>query len=101
MKQAPSQTGFNAEVWKFTLQLSELDDIVAINMPRGAKPLSVANQNETLVLYAMVDPELPVVSREFRVAGTGHPLTNIPKMKNFLGTVLFREGSLVFHVWEL
>lgn len=87
-------------IWKFSKSLHELDDIISFEMPRYAHVLSVANQNECLAIYAEVDPNKQPVTRRFRVAGTGHPL-ELPAGSGFVGTVLFRGGSLVFHVFDL
>lgn len=40
-------------------------------MPQGAEPLSVEAQNDTFVLFALVDPEAKPEPRIFRVVTTG------------------------------
>lgn len=86
-------------IWKFNCPIR---DLAVLDMPQGAKPISVLNQNENLVIYAEVVDEYkrPRVQRHFRIAGTGHPL-GLPVNAVFIGTVSFREGSLIFHIYDL
>ena len=65
-------------------------------MPKGATVLSVANQQDTLCLWAMVDPAAPEVFREFDVLGTGKAIPEWERV--FIGTVLI--GQFVWHVFE-
>lgn len=87
-------------IWKFTVPF---EDVAEVELPYYAEPLSVANQDERLVLYVLVGPN-PTDNknrvRRLRVAGTGHPIRS-KDTKKFLGTCLFRDGSLVFHVFDL
>ena len=87
-------------IWKFDRPLSSLDDVIHIEMPRGAKVLSVGNQNGKLAIWAEVDTDYShrTETRRFRVAGTGHPLNETCR---FIGTVQFESGSLVFHIYEM
>jgi hypothetical protein len=89
-----------AEIWKFQLPVN---DIAYVGMPAGSRVLSVAVQQDTVVVYAAVNPkEETRVQRRFRIAGTGHPVENkITKEDGwrFLGTVSLRDGALMFHVF--
>lgn len=87
-------------VWKFPTELSQVDDVVELMIPAGAKVLSAVNQRETLCIYAECDPQAPPVKRRFRVAGTDHPLTPAVN-RRFVGTVIFMGGDFVLHVYEL
>lgn len=88
-------------VWKYATPLRELDDVLVIDMPAGAVVLSVANQREHLAVYAEVCPgQRTTTPHRFRIAGTGHPIDMEPGQR-FIGTVLFADGDLVFHVYEL
>lgn len=72
-----------------------------IEMPVGAKILSVHAQNDSVCLWALVDPSRPPVSRAFRVFGTGHPIGNdLAERLSFVGTALLEAGSFVVHVFE-
>lgn len=75
-----------------------------ISMPRGARLLHVAAQGNRLYAWALVNCAKPLTSENirvtFRVAGTGHRIEpRIAATWAFLGTVLMREGALVWHVW--
>lgn len=84
-------------VWKY--QLSADDDVV-ITMPVNAEPLSVQTQNGEPYLWALVDPNENVFeSRKFRLAGTGHPITNANIV--FIGTFQLYGGSFVGHLFEV
>lgn len=86
------------EVWKFVLPFQ---DEVTIDMPKGAEIISVANQYETLCVWCLVpQPVKERQSRRFRIIETGHPIDCSMSLR-FIGTVLFVEGSLVFHVFEI
>lgn len=87
-------------VWKFPTPLHALDDVIEVDMPAGAKVLSVVNQREQLCIYAECDPQAPLKKRKFRVAGTDHPLEQRVN-RRFIGTAVFKGGDLVFHVYEL
>ena len=69
-----------------------------IDMPRGAKLLSIAEQRNNIVLYALVDPTNPIAKRRILVVGTGWGFSvNIEK---FIGTVNLVDGELMFHVFD-
>ena len=80
-------------VWKY-----ELTPAIIIEMPRGAQILSVAEQNNKICLWALVDPYAETEAREFHVFGTGHEISI--KSLNFVGTALLNNAGLVFHVFE-
>lgn len=87
-------------IWKYELQLRDLQHV---DMPAGAEILSAANQNAGLCIWAMVDSERPVQSREIEIIGTGNPIsfhepTGMGIHRNFIGTVLM--GEFVWHVFE-
>lgn len=95
------------KVWKYSVPLNKLDDTVWFEMPACARILSVINQNETLAIYADVGhipDSAPTRRRLFAVVGTGHDRTLTPAgpvAEEFVGTVQFHGGKLVFHVWDL
>lgn len=83
------------EIWKYPL---ECQDYVFLDMPVGAKPLTVQVQNGTPCLWAIVDPGEPKRTRGFRIIGTGHPFYGDAK---YIGTFQLHDGELVFHVFEV
>jgi hypothetical protein len=80
-------------IWKFTL---ELTDLQGMEMPSGARILTVAAQGSSVCLWAHVDPEAPRETRTIRLYGTGHPMPENPGV--YLGT--FQMAPLVFHAFE-
>lgn len=84
-------------VYKYEVPLT---DDFAIDMPCGARILSVQVQNGEPVLWALVDPEARELRRHFRLAGTGHMIDQAPADLLFIGTMQLRGGALVFHLFE-
>jgi len=68
-------------------------------MPAGAEVLCVQTQNETACLWAMVDPDEPLLKRSFCIYGTGHPVPNASQ--KYIGTYQIKGGALVFHCFEV
>lgn len=85
----------STRIWKYELAVT---DEQTVEMPRGAKVLSVANQGGNLCLWAEVDPHERVTVRTFLVVGTGHKITLDADLREFIGTVLI--CPLVWHVFE-
>lgn len=71
-----------------------------VELPKGAEILSVANQAETIVLYALVDPEQPVEPRAIEIILTGEEIVTPQYLGRFIGTVMLGGGSFVVHVFE-
>jgi hypothetical protein len=83
------------KIFKYPFPVS---DLVRLQMPEGARILSVQVQRESPCLWALIDPDAQIVWRNFRVFGTGHPLP--PSfVGEFLGTFQLRGGDLVFHLF--
>ena len=81
-------------VYKYPLIVHEEQELM---LPKGAQILSVANQNDSLVLYALVDAEK--TEREaytIYIRGTGHPMYHLGV---FIGTVSMFGGKLMLHVF--
>ena len=69
-----------------------------LDLPRGARILSVTNQREEIVLYALVeDGEYQNETWEIEIRGTGHNAGGLADYA-FLGTVEVM-GALMFHVF--
>lgn len=83
-------------VWKFEL---DADDYNEIELPAGAKPLTVMGQRGRAQLWCLVDPNETVYeTRVFRLAGTGHP---IRENVEYIGTFQLYGGSFVGHLFEV
>ncbi len=99
-------------IWKFELDLSN-GDVSQVEMPEGAATISAGVQGGMIVVWALVDPDGPRVTRRFAVHGTGHPVLKevtetftagiqghpVEVLASFINTVFM--GPLVFHVFDL
>ncbi len=81
-------------IWKFPVPVA---DSFAVNMPVGARLLSVQVQHGEPVMWALVDPAASMELRRFHVYGTGHPVGS--EAGEFVGTFQIHGGSLVFHLF--
>ncbi len=81
-------------IWKYPLDLA--DDIQEIEMPAGARVVSVAMQGDSPTIWALVHPEQPLEKRHFSIHGTGHA---IPNGEGYLGACL--APPFVWHVFEV
>lgn len=84
-------------IYKYILQLT---DRQVVNMPGGAKILTVDTQGINLCLWALVDPKVPEEPRAFIVHGTGHPADDL-EGTDYVGTAQLHAGALVLHVFEV
>jgi len=82
-------------IWKYPL---EIDDEQWIDIPRGAKFLSVGVQRGKVCLWVQVDSDAPKESQLIVMHGTGHPMKS--DSMQFIGTVMLYDGDLVFHVFH-
>jgi hypothetical protein len=83
-------------IWKFTIQLV---DKQVISVPKGTVIRHVAEQNGLVCLWGEVDPDTKVYDdRTVCIYGTGHPLPDNPG--EYIGSVMIRNGTLVFHIYE-
>lgn len=86
------------KIFKYKLNLEERQQV---DLPKGAKILSVQAQRDEISLWALVDPnEKEADSVGFAIVGTGNPINfNIQDAK-FLETIQFEGGHFVFHVFR-
>lgn len=71
-----------------------------LELPKGAKVLSVQEQHAGINVYALVDNEQEQMETfEVLVYGTGHRVTERIEGYTFLGTVSMYGGDLVFHIF--
>ena len=92
-----------AVVHKQFIKVTDLDDVVSIEVPEGSHVLKVGNQYETMAFWYLCDEEEEKKERKwFRITGTGH---RVHKDNGFLfdyiDTVQFNDGRLVLHVFEI
>jgi len=69
-----------------------------IEMPIGAKFLSIQSQDGKPVMWFLVNAAMSKEFRRFRVIGTGQEF-NIDQTDQYLGT--FQIGGFVGHLFEL
>lgn len=89
-----------AKVYKYDVPMAE---VVTLELPEGARVLTVKMQGDHPKLWALVDPSQRLVTREFLLVGTGqeiaHPDTDAEALP-YLGS--FQPGhGLIFHLFEL
>jgi len=73
-----------------------------LNLPVGATILRVMNQNNGLVLYAVVDAmeqRYAPITILVRMTGDPFAVPEYPNMIRYLDTVCLYEGQLVLHVF--
>lgn len=81
-------------IWKKVLPIT---DVSALDLPMGAKILSVANQRGDVCLWYLCDPHQPVERRIIRIIGTGNRISDADTL-TFIGTVVVEP--FVWHVFE-
>lgn len=85
-------------IWKYQVDLDNIDDNFYMPMKSGAEIISVAAQYDILCLWAIVDPDQQNTRRLLYIRGTGHPLLAAEDTQ-YLGTAHLANG-LVFHVFD-
>lgn len=81
-------------IWKFNL---ELYDTQAIEIPIGARPLTVQMQNGELCLWAIVDSTAEKTRCYVHIIGTGNPVPPNVDEYRYINTV--QDGAFVWHVF--
>ena len=87
-------------VWKYPVGM----DRFSLSLPMGAQVLCAQKQYGTIEMWVLVDPDpdVEIERRHFLLVGTGHEhdvagLT----YEGYVGTFQVRQGTLVFHLFEL
>lgn len=89
-------------VWKYPMGNWETG-MFSTEMPFGAEVLSLDWQHGDLCMWALVDPDAVKEQRHFVIVGTGHwvaPGEGLSS-ENFVGTIQYLGGDLIFHVFEV
>jgi hypothetical protein len=71
----------------------------AIQMPHGARVLTIQLQHGEPMMWALVDPEAPLVTRQFVVKGTGWDVEHDALV--YVGTYQQVGGEYVWHLFEV
>ena len=83
-------------IWKYPIVLGEFE----VRMPEGCELLTVQVQGVTAQLWALVDPEAPLETRQFVVAGTGQLLPDWLGASDYVGTYQAHGGALIWHLFR-
>lgn len=84
-------------IWKYPI---EARDEEAVSMAKGARILTVQVQAGKPCLWAMVNPNAPMLEeRKIYTYGTGHPIDKDPETLEYIGTYQLTGLGLVFHVF--
>lgn len=84
-------------VWKHALAIT--DGPQELMLPRRlARVVLVAMQHGELCVWFEVNPDEPKYMRYFAVYGTGH---SVAEDSVHIGSVVTKEGALVWHVFEV
>lgn len=89
-------------IFKYPL---EITDFQTVKMPFSAEILSVKEQNGTLCLWALVDPDIGFeMDYKIHIIGTGAPIDSAV-VKSFYGGLYFIDTvvmsyGLVWHVFQ-
>jgi hypothetical protein len=73
----------------------------SLEMPEGAKLLTVQNQYGDHKLWALVDTDAPIRERRFAMYGTGFDLEEQHESAAYVATAQFGGGQLVLHLFDL
>ena len=79
-----------------------VQDDISIEMPQGAKVLTVQMQRGIPCVWAIVDPDNEPAAKYFRLAGTGHPITErVSRLLRHIGSFQMEGETLIFHLFEI
>ncbi|MGI6656249.1 MAG: DUF7352 domain-containing protein [Desulfobulbus sp.] len=83
-------------IWKFELTPNKMQ---VISLPFGSQLLTVQTKGKNdPLLWALVDPEMPVQDRVIAIYTTNTALPDNPG--RYIGTFQIYDGSLEFHLFE-
>ena len=82
------------KIWKFNV-----DGNQPLTLPSGSKILSAGAQGQGTFIWALVYSGAPLVERRVVVYPTGWELSPTEQDYDFIGTVAFAEGMLMYHVF--
>jgi len=83
------------------------DTLQTVSLPINSTVLSVVEQHQNIVVYAIVDTEQETTQEiQFLLLGTGQTFDNTLDGYTFLNTVKLSDGDVIIHVfvekgWEI
>jgi len=92
-------------IYKYPLRII---DFQTVQMPVGAKPISVGIQNEESIpvrnieiqMWAIINASNKIAFHNIWIVGTGNPIPKTKAPLEFIGTVQMRTVPLVWHVFK-
>jgi len=84
-------------IWKYDIIIT--DSVQNIEMPGDSTILHLGSQKGNICMWVMVNKEVEMATRHFKVYGTGHPLDD--RIMYYVGTVIDESLNLVWHVYEV
>ena len=88
-------------IWKYEVPMP-LEEYFELSLPVNAKPLAVQVRRGTPQMWVLLDKDETIhANRKFRVAGTGHPISEPMESLQHIDTFQLFNGNLIFHVFEV
>jgi hypothetical protein len=84
----------------FKYEIPVKDEIIEIQLPEHYKFCDIQAQGDGIFMWCMVDIHAPLITKRFRVFGTGHKIFNAENHL-FIKTVQLNHMPLVFHIFEV
>lgn len=72
-----------------------------VEIPVGAEFLAIAQQNKKIQAWFLCPLDAPYEMRSFAIITTGMHIANSFTKKDYLGTIMTSDHSLVFHIFEV
>jgi hypothetical protein len=83
------------QIWKFPLQVASEQ---TVNMPVGAVVLHTDTQDDVIMLWAIVNPDVRMEQVTFEMYGTGNQLPDDITRHVYVGTV--QRHAFVWHIFR-
>lgn len=89
----------NKTIYKYPLSVTDFQEVL---LPIGAEILTVQTQDETVCMWALVNPNEPQKeARNIEIFGTGHSIGyDMGVSRKYISTFQMHGGQLVFHAFE-
>ena len=71
-----------------------------LDLPKDAQILKIDEQKDEIVLWALVNPDKPIITRKFKIEGTGYPIEEKENLE-YINTFYTNNNELVWHVFEI
>lgn len=90
----------NKVIWKFPIKIGSYCEL---QIPKDGQILTVQEQFNEPMVWALVNPESLKETRRLIVVGTGHEIPDLVQnvIKKYIGTFQTDGGNYVFHVFEI